>query len=60
MKLPSGLEITSAMRVIPNGAGSEVIFTLFQTANMSDDRFVEDARLVENDLCVLRRIVESP
>lgn len=48
------------MRVIPNGAGSEVIFTLFQTANMSDDRFVEDARLVENDLCVLRRIVESP
>jgi len=59
VKLPSGVEFYSPMRTIPNGAGSEVIFTLFQTPDMSDEKYLEDARLVENDLRTLKRILES-
>jgi hypothetical protein len=40
------------MRVIKNGEGSEVIFTLFQTADMPDDKFAEDAKSVKHDLTV--------
>jgi len=35
------------MRVLPNGAGSEVTFTLFQLPEMSDQTFSEDAGMVE-------------
>ena len=38
------------MRVIKNGEGSEVISTLFQTADMPDDKFAEDAKSVKQDL----------
>ena len=40
------------MRVIKNGEGSEVKFTLFQTADMPDDKFAEDAKSVKHDLTV--------
>jgi catechol 2,3-dioxygenase-like lactoylglutathione lyase family enzyme len=47
------------MRVIPNGAGSEVVFTLFQLPDMSDRRFAEDAGMVERDLRTLKSIFEK-
>ncbi|HMK59425.1 MAG TPA: hypothetical protein VK462_10235 [Nitrososphaeraceae archaeon] len=50
MKLSSGAVILVPMRVIKNGEGSEVIFTLFQTADMPDDKFAEDAKSVKQDL----------
>ena len=50
MKLSSGAVIFVPMRVIKNGEGSEVIFTLFQTADMPDDKFAEDAKSVKQDL----------
>jgi hypothetical protein len=53
-----GLEISSPMRVIPNGSGSEVLFTLFQVPGMSDEKFVEDAALVEHDLRTLKKVLE--
>jgi hypothetical protein len=56
--LPDGQEILNPIRVVPNGAGSEVVFTLFQTAGMSDQRFAEDAGLVEADLRMLKSILE--
>jgi len=47
------------MRVVPNGSGSEVIFTLFQLAGMSDEKCAEDIRWVEQDLKTLKRILEG-
>ena len=56
--LPSGEKLTNLMRVVPNGNGSEVLFTLFQHEGMSDEQFQEDAALVRSDLDTLRRILE--
>jgi hypothetical protein len=57
--LPTGLKIRNPMRVMPNGNGSEVVFTLFQTENLSDKEFAADAELVKNDLRTLKQILES-
>lgn len=54
-----GVEILNPMRVIPNGAGSEVIFTLFQRPEMSDQQFAADAGMVERDLHTLKRVLEG-
>lgn len=45
----SGQEIINPLRVIPNGAGCEVMFTLFQQPDMSNEKFSEDAGMVERD-----------
>jgi uncharacterized protein YndB with AHSA1/START domain len=57
--LPSGQKLTNYMRVIPNGEGSEVLFTLFQQEGMTEQQFEEDAALVLSDLQTLRRILEA-
>lgn len=57
--LASGVEVYVPMRVVPNGSGSEVIFTLFKTPEMSDAQFAEDARMVERDLKALKSILEK-
>jgi len=54
-----GVEFLVPMRVVPNGSGSEVIFTLFQLAGMSDEEFAQDIGWVEQDLSNLRSIVEG-
>ncbi len=56
--LPSRVKLTNPMRVIPNGDGSEILFTLFQHEGMSDQQFQEDAELVLSDLHTLRRLLE--
>jgi carbon monoxide dehydrogenase subunit G len=53
-----GLEIMNPMRVVPNGSGSEVIFTVFQRPGMSAEQFTEDTGLVERDLRTLKTILE--
>lgn len=58
--LPSGQKLANPMRVIPNAAGSEIMFTLFQHEGMSDRQFQEDAELVLSDLHTLRRVLETP
>ncbi len=58
VKLVTGVEMYSPMRVIPNGDGCEVIFTLFRTADMTDEQYAADARLVEGDLRRLKEIIE--
>ena len=50
VKLSSDAVIFVPMRVIKDGEGSEVIFTWFQTADMPDDKFAEDAKSVKQDL----------
>jgi hypothetical protein len=57
--LSSGARLINPMRVIPNGAGSEVLFTLFQHEGMSDGQFGDDAALVRSDLETLRRLCED-
>lgn len=59
IRLASGEEFFNPMRVIANGEGSELIFTLFQSAGMSDQDFARDAAMVRSDLEVLRRLLES-
>lgn len=55
----TGGEVYVPMRAIANGQGSEVIFTLFRLADMSDDQYAADARLVERDLQTLKRLLEA-
>ena len=59
VKLSSGAVIFVPMRVIKNGEGSEAIFTLFQTADMPDNKFAEDAKSVKKDLNILKNLVEE-
>jgi hypothetical protein len=54
-----GLEILNPMRVVPNGSGSEVIFTLFQSLDVSEEEYSEDVRLVEHDLRTLKDVLEK-
>jgi hypothetical protein len=53
-----GVEVYVPMRVLPNGSGSEVLFTLFQLPGMSDEKYAEDAGLVTRDLEKLKGVLE--
>jgi hypothetical protein len=53
-----GVEIYVPMRVVANGAGSEIIFTLFRQPGMSADKFAEDIGSVERDLETLKHVLE--
>lgn len=52
-----GLEIYVPLRIIPNGAGAEVLLTLFRQPGMSDAKFAGDAELVARDLLALKALV---
>ena len=54
-----GVEVFVPMRVVPNGQGSEVIFTLFQQPGMSDENFAKDQGMVKQDLATLKQVMES-
>ena len=56
--LPSGAKLINPMRVISNRDGSEILFTLIQHQDMSDQQFQEDAELVLSDLHTLQRLLE--
>jgi hypothetical protein len=47
------------MRVLANGSGSEVLFTLFRLPDMSDEQYAEDMQLVEHDLRALKDLLEK-
>src|SRR5436309_904703 len=54
-----GSEIHVPIRVLANGSGSLVLFTLFRQPEMSDDKFAEDERMVAADLERLKRLLEA-
>jgi len=56
--LDSGVTIHNSMRVVPNGEGSEFIFTLIRQPGMSDEKFAEDKAAVEKDLRTLKNLLE--
>lgn len=47
------------MRVMANGTGSEVTLVLFRLPDMSDERYAEDASLMEQDLATLKKLLEA-
>jgi len=57
--LESGARFDNPMRVVANGSGSEVLFTLLQAPESSDSAFADDIKTVEGDLLALKRAVES-
>ncbi|MFI6350450.1 SRPBCC family protein [Streptomyces sp. NPDC050560] len=56
--LPSGETVHNPVRVIADGAGSEVVFTL-RRRGMSDEEFRRDAAAVHADLTTLKGILEA-
>jgi len=56
--LPSGAKVYNPMRVLPNNDGSELIFTLYQRPDMSEQMFAEDAKEVARDLEKLKALLE--
>jgi hypothetical protein len=57
--LPSGVTVHNPLRVLPNGAVSEVVFSVFRQPDVSDARFEDDTRAVTRDLEALKRVLES-
>ena len=53
-----GAPVDVPMRVLKNGEGSEVLFTLFQQPGMTDEQFAQDAALVDADLARLKQRLE--
>jgi hypothetical protein len=56
--LPSGEVIHNPVRVIGDGDGCEVVFTLRRRPGMSDEDFERDAAAVSADLATLRQLTE--
>lgn len=56
---PGGEIVRNPLRVVRNGEGSEVVFTLFKSPTVSDVEFERDAALVREDLHRLRDLLES-
>ena len=57
--LPSGETVHNPMRVMPDGIGCEVVFSLRRQPGMSDDEFDRDADAVLADLTRLKQLLEG-
>jgi Polyketide cyclase / dehydrase and lipid transport len=57
--LPSGESFCNPMRVVANGLGSEVLFTLFRHPPMTEAEFERDATVVLGDLEKLKAVIEA-
>lgn len=55
----SGQRVYVPMRLIVNGSGCELLFTLFREPTMSDTQFDSDAGFVQHDLDRLKRLMEE-
>jgi hypothetical protein len=57
--LPSGETVHNPMRVIPDAAGCELVFTVRRQPGMSDEDFARDADAVAADLAAIKRVLEG-
>lgn len=57
--LPDGRKFHNAFRVIPNGAGSEAVFSVFRQPGATDQAFRDDWKAVEKDLHTLKKLLEQ-
>jgi len=53
-----GIEVHVPIRVVPNGDGAEVLFTLIQFPGMPDEKFSRDMGMIERDLKTLKTVLE--
>jgi hypothetical protein len=51
-------EVYIPIRVIANGSGSEVLFTLFRYPDMTDEIYARDKAAVQKDLETLKQLLE--
>ena len=58
VQLESGVTVHNPMRVVPNGEGSELVFTLIRRPEMSDEQFATDRAAVARDLTTLKGLLE--
>ncbi|GAB3237717.1 SRPBCC family protein [Kineococcus gypseus] len=56
---PSGERVHVPLRVVADGAGSEVVFTLRRAPGTSEEEFEQDAERVNADLALLKQVVEA-
>jgi hypothetical protein len=57
--LPSGVTFYNPMRVVSNGDGSELVFTLYLRPGMSDRDFMKDEQQIKTDLERLKTLIEK-
>lgn len=57
--LPDGTSVDNALRVIPDGEGCEVVFTLRRRTSMTDGELARDEAAVRADLLALKRVLEA-
>ena len=55
----SGAEVYVPMRLLTNGHGCELLFTLFREPGISDDRYNADSGFVQRDLDRLKALLEK-
>lgn len=51
-------EVHIPIRVLKNGDGAEVFFTIFRPADMRDERYTTEVEMVERDLDTLKKLLE--
>lgn len=54
-----GMETAAFSRVLPNGDGSEYVFTQFQTPGMPDNVFEAQGRALKEEFVVLRALMHA-
>ena len=59
VEVAPGQVVRVTMRVVPDGAGSEVRFALVRLPGTSDEAFEDDARTVAADLRRLKAVLEA-
>jgi hypothetical protein len=57
--LPDGTAVLNPLRVVANGEGSDLVFSLFRLPGVDDAAFAGDAAAVARDLATLRTLLES-
>lgn len=53
------MDVYVPMRVIPNGGGSELRFTVFRRPELTHEMFNEDAETVQSNLAALKKLLET-
>ena len=57
--LPDGTTVTNPLRVLPDGAGCEVVFSLRRGEGVTDEAIDADAAAVRTDQATLKRLMEA-
>lgn len=56
--LENGATFHNPLRVVPNGAGCSVIFTLLRLPGVSPEEFERDGKTIQKDLTTLKALLE--